>query len=125
MRTSRSAAWRCNKSVTWAQGAGETAVGGTAALPGRWALQVVKVFKLAVARTGLRDQNAREAGLDPGDRWVGGVRPQELLPRRYHLHLRITGGRQTSQLFGARCWVTSAPRSPSASTSRPPPCSTT
>jgi hypothetical protein len=47
------------------QGAGETAVGGTAPFAGSLGTQVVKVFKLAVARPGLRDQNTRETGLDP------------------------------------------------------------
>ena len=45
--------------------AGETAVGGTAVFAGSLGTQVVKVFELAVARTGLRDPDAAAAGLDP------------------------------------------------------------
>jgi NADPH-dependent 2,4-dienoyl-CoA reductase/sulfur reductase-like enzyme len=44
--------------------AGETAVGGTAEFAGSLGTQVVKVFELAVARTGLRDQDAHEAGFN-------------------------------------------------------------
>jgi NADPH-dependent 2,4-dienoyl-CoA reductase/sulfur reductase-like enzyme len=62
---------------------------------------VVKVFELAVARTGLRDHEAQAAGLDPVT--VGrGVRPQGLLPRRHQLHLRITGDRTSGRLLGAQ-----------------------
>jgi NADPH-dependent 2,4-dienoyl-CoA reductase/sulfur reductase-like enzyme len=45
--------------------AGETAVGGDRAFSGSLGTQVVKVFELAVARTGLRDPDAGEAGFDP------------------------------------------------------------
>jgi NADPH-dependent 2,4-dienoyl-CoA reductase/sulfur reductase-like enzyme len=45
--------------------AGETAVGGTAEFAGSLGTQVVKVFELAVARTGLRDAEASAAGFDP------------------------------------------------------------
>jgi NADPH-dependent 2,4-dienoyl-CoA reductase/sulfur reductase-like enzyme len=44
--------------------AGETAVGGTAEFAGSLGTQVVKVFELAVARTGLRDQDAHEVGFN-------------------------------------------------------------
>jgi NADPH-dependent 2,4-dienoyl-CoA reductase/sulfur reductase-like enzyme len=45
--------------------AGETAVGGDREFAGSLGTQVVKVFDLAVARTGLRDPDARQAGFDP------------------------------------------------------------
>jgi NADPH-dependent 2,4-dienoyl-CoA reductase/sulfur reductase-like enzyme len=45
--------------------AGETAVGGDASFAGFLSTQVVKVFELAVARTGLRDAEAAAAGFDP------------------------------------------------------------
>jgi NADPH-dependent 2,4-dienoyl-CoA reductase/sulfur reductase-like enzyme len=44
--------------------AGENAVGGDREFAGSLGTQVVKVFDLAVARTGLRDQEAAEAGFD-------------------------------------------------------------
>lgn len=45
--------------------AGENAVGGNRSFEGSLGTQVVKVFELAVARTGLRDHEAYAAGLDP------------------------------------------------------------
>jgi NADPH-dependent 2,4-dienoyl-CoA reductase/sulfur reductase-like enzyme len=82
--------------------AGETAVGGTAEFAGSLGTQVVKVFELAVARTGLRNQDAREAGLDPVT--VGSVEFDHKLyyPGAHQLHLRMTGDRQTGRLLGAQ-----------------------
>jgi NADPH-dependent 2,4-dienoyl-CoA reductase/sulfur reductase-like enzyme len=82
--------------------AGETAVGGTAEFAGSLGTQVVKVFELAVARTGLRDQDAREAGLDPVT--VGSVEfdHKAYYPGAHRLQLRITGDRQTGRLLGAQ-----------------------
>ena len=45
--------------------AGENAVGGHREYQGSLGTQVVKVFDLAIARTGLRDVDAAEARLDP------------------------------------------------------------
>ena len=45
--------------------AGENAVGGNAQFAGSLGTQVVKVFELAIARTGLREEEARKAGFDP------------------------------------------------------------
>ena len=45
--------------------AGENAVGGRRVFAGSLGTQVVKVFDLAIARTGLRDNEAREAGFAP------------------------------------------------------------
>ena len=45
--------------------AGENAVGGNAHFAGSLGTQVVKVFELAIARTGLRDEEAWKAGFDP------------------------------------------------------------
>jgi NADPH-dependent 2,4-dienoyl-CoA reductase/sulfur reductase-like enzyme len=82
--------------------AGETAVGGTAAFAGSLGTQVVKVFELAVARTGLRDADAAEAGLDPVT--VGSVEydHKAYYPGAHQLHLRITGDRRTGRLLGAQ-----------------------
>jgi NADPH-dependent 2,4-dienoyl-CoA reductase/sulfur reductase-like enzyme len=82
--------------------AGETAVGGTAEFAGSLGTQVVKVFELAVARTGLRDQDAAAAGLDPVT--VGSVEfdHKAYYPGAYRLHLRITGDRPSGRLLGAQ-----------------------
>ena len=45
--------------------AGENAVGGNAQFAGSLGTQVVKVFELAIARSGLREEEARKAGFDP------------------------------------------------------------
>jgi NADPH-dependent 2,4-dienoyl-CoA reductase/sulfur reductase-like enzyme len=45
--------------------AGENAVGGNAQFAGSLGTQVVKVFELATARTGLREEEVRKAGFDP------------------------------------------------------------
>jgi NADPH-dependent 2,4-dienoyl-CoA reductase/sulfur reductase-like enzyme len=82
--------------------AGETAVGGTATFAGSLGTQVVKVFELAVARTGLRDQEAQAAGLDPVT--VGAVEydHKAYYPGAHRLHLRITGDHRTGRLLGAQ-----------------------
>jgi NADPH-dependent 2,4-dienoyl-CoA reductase/sulfur reductase-like enzyme len=82
--------------------AGETAVGGTAEFAGSLGTQVVKVFELAVARTGLRAPEAAAAGLDPVT--VGSVEfdHKAYYPGAHQLHLRITGDRQTGRLLGAQ-----------------------
>jgi NADPH-dependent 2,4-dienoyl-CoA reductase/sulfur reductase-like enzyme len=82
--------------------AGETAVGGTAEFAGSLGTQVVKVFELAVARTGLCDQDAQEAGLDRVT--VGSVEFDHKAdyPGAHQLHLRITGDRPSGRLLGAQ-----------------------
>jgi NADPH-dependent 2,4-dienoyl-CoA reductase/sulfur reductase-like enzyme len=82
--------------------AGETAVGGTAEFAGSLGTQVVKVFELAVARTGLRDPDAAAAGFDPVT--VGSVEfdHKAYYPGAHQLHLCITGDRPSGRLLGAQ-----------------------
>jgi NADPH-dependent 2,4-dienoyl-CoA reductase/sulfur reductase-like enzyme len=82
--------------------AGETAVGGDREFAGSLGTQVVKVFDLAVARTGLRDPDARQAGHDPLT--VGSTQfdHKAYYPGAHQLHLRLTGDRQTGRLLGAQ-----------------------
>ena len=82
--------------------AGETAIGGDRTFAGSLGTQVVKVFELAVARTGLRDQEAAAAGFDPVT--VGSTQDDHkaYYPGAYQLHLRITGDRHSGQLLGAQ-----------------------
>jgi hypothetical protein len=63
---------------------------------------VVKVFDLAVARTGLRDQEAAVAGFDPLT--VGSTQfdHKAYYPGAHQLQLRITGDRTTGQLLGTQ-----------------------
>jgi NADPH-dependent 2,4-dienoyl-CoA reductase/sulfur reductase-like enzyme len=104
--------------------AGETAVGGDRTFAGSLGTQVVKVFELAVARTGLRDPDARQAGFDAVT--VGSsstTRPTARVATSSTSVLPVIGE-------AAGCWVlswsaTRTPRSPSASISPPTLCSTT
>lgn len=82
--------------------AGDNAAGGAAEFAGSLGTQVVKVFDLAVARTGLRDVDAREGGFDPltveNEDWDHKV----YYPDARRLSLRITGDRRTGRLLGAQ-----------------------
>jgi NADPH-dependent 2,4-dienoyl-CoA reductase/sulfur reductase-like enzyme len=82
--------------------AGETAVGGDRTFAGSLGTQVVKVFELAVARTGLRDPDAAAAGFDPVT--VGSVEfdHKAYYPGAHQLHLRLTGDRTTGRLLGCQ-----------------------
>jgi NADPH-dependent 2,4-dienoyl-CoA reductase/sulfur reductase-like enzyme len=63
---------------------------------------VVKVFELAVARTGLRDQEAATAGFDPLT--VGSVQfdHKAYYPGAHQLQLRITGDQTSGRLLGTQ-----------------------
>jgi NADPH-dependent 2,4-dienoyl-CoA reductase/sulfur reductase-like enzyme len=82
--------------------AGDNALGGQASFAGSIGTQVVKVFDLAVARTGLRDAEAAAAGYDPVT--VGTVEfdHKAYYPGAHRLRLRITGDRTSGQLLGAQ-----------------------
>jgi NADPH-dependent 2,4-dienoyl-CoA reductase/sulfur reductase-like enzyme len=82
--------------------AGETAVGGDRAFAGSLGTQVVKVFELAVARTGLRDQEAQAAGFDPLTVASTQYDHKAYYPGAHQLHIRITGDRHSGQLLGAQ-----------------------
>jgi hypothetical protein len=81
---------------------GETAVGGDRTFAGSLGTQVVKVFELAVARTGLRDPDDRQAGFDAVT--VGSVQfdHKAYCPGAHQLHIRITGDRRSGRLLGAQ-----------------------
>ncbi len=82
--------------------AGENAVGGHQEFAGSLGTQVVKVFDLAVARTGLRETEAKNAGSDPltveSTCWDHKV----YYPGANALHIRVTGDRKTGRLLGAQ-----------------------
>ena len=82
--------------------AGENAVGGHREFAGTLGTQVVKVFDVAVARTGLRDAEAVKAGFDPltveSTTWDHKV----YYPGANALHIRVTGDRKTGRLLGAQ-----------------------
>ena len=82
--------------------AGENAVGGSREFAGTLGTQVVKVFDLAIARTGLRDEEAIQAGYEPltveSTIWDHKV----YYPGAHSFHIRLTGDLITGQLLGAQ-----------------------
>ncbi|AFY55387.1 NAD(FAD)-dependent dehydrogenase [Rivularia sp. PCC 7116] len=82
--------------------AGENAVGGNREFAGSLGTQVVKIFDMAVSRTGLRDSEAKDAGFDPltveFETWDHKV----YYPGAKKLHILVTGDKQTRKLLGAQ-----------------------
>ena len=82
--------------------AGENAAGGRREFAGSIGTQVVQVFDLAVARTGLLDEEAREAGYEPLTVEVAVPDHKVYYPGAHELRLRVVGDRRTGQLLGAQ-----------------------
>ncbi|HSY84793.1 MAG TPA: FAD-dependent oxidoreductase [Gemmatimonadaceae bacterium] len=82
--------------------AGENVLGGSRQFAGSVGTQVVKVFDLAAARTGLRDDEARTAGFDPVTVESGVYDHKQYYPRAHELRIRVTGDRATRRLLGAQ-----------------------
>ena len=82
--------------------AGENAVGVAAEFQGSLGTQVVKVFELAVARTGLREDEARQGGFDPVSTETRVWDHKAYYPGAHQLTIRVTGDRRTGQLLGAQ-----------------------
>jgi NADPH-dependent 2,4-dienoyl-CoA reductase/sulfur reductase-like enzyme len=82
--------------------AGENAAGGQATFGGTLGTQVVQVFDLVAARTGLRDSEASKAGFDPLTVQVEAWDHKVYYPGAHNLHIRITGDRRTGRLLGAQ-----------------------
>lgn len=80
--------------------AGENAVGGDRAFAGSAGTQVVKVFDLAVARSGLRDPDATQAGYDPVTVAVADYDHKVYYPGAEQVHVRLTGDRASGRLLG-------------------------
>jgi NADPH-dependent 2,4-dienoyl-CoA reductase/sulfur reductase-like enzyme len=82
--------------------AGENAVGGSTEFAGSLGTQVVKVFDLAVARTGLRDADALKAGYQPLTVETEEWDHKAYYPGATRLHIRVTGDRSSGRLLGAQ-----------------------
>lgn len=80
--------------------AGENAIGGDRRFAGSLGTQVVKVFDLAVARTGLRDGEATEAGYAPLTSASSANDHKAYYPGAHPISLRVTGDRNSGQLLG-------------------------
>lgn len=82
--------------------AGENAVGGIREFSGSVGTQVVKVFNLAIARTGLRETEARDAGFAPFTVETEHFDHKNYYPGARRLRIRITGDRETGRLLGTQ-----------------------
>jgi NADPH-dependent 2,4-dienoyl-CoA reductase/sulfur reductase-like enzyme len=82
--------------------AGENAVGGGREFAGTLGTQVVKVFDLVVARTGLRDNEAVRAGFDPFTVETTTWDHKVYYPEAHEVRIRVTGDRKTGRLLGAQ-----------------------
>jgi NADPH-dependent 2,4-dienoyl-CoA reductase/sulfur reductase-like enzyme len=82
--------------------AGENAIGGDREFCGTVGTQVVKVFDLAIARTGLLEFEARAAGYDPFTFEATAWDHKAYYPGAQELQIRITGDRLSGRLLGAQ-----------------------
>ena len=77
-------------------------MGGQREFAGSLGTQLVKVFELAIARTGLRDQEAARAGLGPLAVESRGWDHKVYYPGAHEILLRVTGDRRNGRLLGAQ-----------------------
>lgn len=82
--------------------AGENALGGNREFAGSLGTQVVKIFEMAAARTGLRDHEAVAAGFDPVTIGCEADDHKAYYPDSHRISMRYTGDRQTGQLLGVQ-----------------------
>ncbi len=82
--------------------AGENALGGSREFAGSLGTQVVKVFNLVAARTGLRDREAISAGLDPLTIASEADDHKSYYPGSHPISMRYTGDRRTGRLLGVQ-----------------------
>jgi NADPH-dependent 2,4-dienoyl-CoA reductase/sulfur reductase-like enzyme len=82
--------------------AGENAVGGDHEFAGSLGTQVVKVFDLAISRTGLRDNEASSSSFVPLTVETKAWDHKAYYPGANELYLRITGDQQSGRLLGAQ-----------------------
>lgn len=82
--------------------AGENALGGEREFAGSLGTQVVKVFDLVAARTGLRDGEASAAGYDPLTVAHEADDHKAYYPGSHRIAMRWTGDRRTGRLLGAQ-----------------------
>ncbi|MFB4269176.1 FAD-dependent oxidoreductase [Nonomuraea sp. GTA35] len=82
--------------------AGENAAGGNRIFAGVLGTQVVKVFDLVAAATGLRDTEAAEAGLSPLTVAATADDHKAYYPGATPIQVRLTGDRTTGRLLGGQ-----------------------
>lgn len=82
--------------------AGENALGGTARFAGSVGTQVVKVFDVVAARTGLREHEAIAAGYSPATTQTAADDHKRYYPGAQPISVRITGDTESGLLLGAQ-----------------------
>ena len=82
--------------------AGENALGGSARFAGSVGTQVVKVFDLVAARTGLREHEASPVGFTPVSTTAVADDHKAYYPGAQPISIRITGDSDTGKLLGAQ-----------------------
>jgi NADPH-dependent 2,4-dienoyl-CoA reductase/sulfur reductase-like enzyme len=82
--------------------AGENAIGGHRTFEGSLGTQVVKVVGLVIARTGLREAEAVQAGFDPVTVESHLFDHKAYYPGAQTLRMSITGDRRSGRLLGAQ-----------------------
>ena len=82
--------------------AGENAVGGQAIFAGSLGTQVVKVFDLVAARTGLRDHEAASVGFKPATTQSSPDDHKAYYPTAHPITTRVTGDTESGTLLGAQ-----------------------
>ena len=82
--------------------AGENAVGGNRHFAGCVGTQVVKVFDLAAARTGLREHEAKAAGFNPLTVETVAWDHKAYYPGAHEMRVRVTGDIDSGRLLGAQ-----------------------
>jgi NADPH-dependent 2,4-dienoyl-CoA reductase/sulfur reductase-like enzyme len=82
--------------------AGENAIGGDRSFAGSLGTQVVKVFEMAAARSGLRDHEAAAAGFDPVTVGHEADDHKAYYPDSHRISMRYTGDRSTGRLLGVQ-----------------------
>ena len=98
--------------------AGENALGGDREFAGSLGTQVVKIFDIAVARTGLRDHEAVAAGFDPLTVESEADDHKAYYPGSHRIAMRFTGDATPAGCSASSSSGTGTPRWPSESTSR-------
>lgn len=82
--------------------AGENAVGGQRSFAGALGTQSLKVFDLAIARTGLLESEARAAGFDPLTIEAEMFDHKAYIPGAKRMHVRLTAERGSTRLLGVQ-----------------------
>lgn len=82
--------------------AGENAVGGDRSFGGTLGTQIVKVFNLAVGRTGLRESEAQVAGFLAATATTKSFDHKAYYPGAKEITTKVTGDARTGRLLGAQ-----------------------